>query len=107
MTIEQVRKDLADIRYYYSMETVFKKSSSLIVPKLFMEKVEKYSKAMSMSNPRLFTVYVALYVQNNSQQTVADDWCRSREYVRQLNKDLCEFLVKTLTDIENSEQGGQ
>lgn len=100
MTLEQVRKDLIEIRDYYSMEEYIKKTSCVVVPEGILKKVDLYNKAMSNCPTKLFMVFVALYVQNNSQQAVADDWGFCREHVRRLNKKLCEFLVKALIEIE-------
>ena len=97
MTLNQVREDLKEIRYYYSMKELFDSAANTVKPVALLNKVARYNEAMKSAPGRLFVVYVALYVQNNSQTALADDWGFTREYIKNLNQRLCEFLQKTLT----------
>lgn len=92
MTIEQIRQDLRDIRYYYGMEDVFKTGAKSVPPVAVMEKVEKYNKVVERAPAKLYVLYVSLYINNNSQITVADDWGYTSDYIKKLNNKLCEFF---------------
>ena len=92
MTIKEIREDLKEIRYYYGMSDIFKSGSKLIPPKAIVEKVEKYNAAVSLAPAKLYAVYVGLYVHNNTQTVLAEDWGYTDEYIKKLNNRLCEFL---------------
>lgn len=97
MTFDQVRDDLKEIRYYYSMKELFDLASNTVQPVDLLKKVARYNEAMKTAPGRLFIVYVSLYVQNNSQTALADDWGFSREYIKDLNQRLVEFLQEKLS----------
>ncbi len=94
MTFKEIREDLKEIRYYYGMQDLFKSGSKLIPPQYILDKVEKYNKAISVAPAKLYAVYVGLYVNNNTQAVLAEDWGFSDEYIKQLNNKLCDFLRK-------------
>lgn len=94
MTVKEIREDLREIRYYYGMSDLFKAGSKLIPPQAIVEKVERYNKAISTAHAKLYAVYVGLYVHNNTQAVLAEDWGFTDEYIKQLNNKLCDFLKK-------------
>lgn len=94
MTVKEIREDLREIRYYYGMSDLFKSGSKLIPPQAIVEKVERYNKAISTAPAKLYAVYVGLYVHNNTQALLAEDWGFTDEYIKQLNNKLCDFLKK-------------
>ena len=97
MTLDQVRSDLKEIRYYYSMKELFDLSAKTVQPVSLLEKVARYNEAMKTAPARVFIIYVSLYVQNNSQTALADDWGFTREYIKDLNQRLVEFLQEKLS----------
>lgn len=94
MTFKDIRQDLKEIRYYYGMSELFKTSAKIIPPQSILEKVEKYNKAISSAPAKLYAVYVGLYINNNTQSVLAEDWGFCDEYIKQLNNRLCDFLKK-------------
>lgn len=98
LTIQKIREDLRDIRYYYSKQKMFDHASKTVVQSSVLDKVNKYNEAVKSAPARLYDVYVSLYAQNNSQTALAYDWDCTSEYIRQLNIQLYEFLLKTLTE---------
>lgn len=44
LTTVQVRNDLKEIRYYYSMKELFDRSSKTVKPLAIVQKVERYNK---------------------------------------------------------------
>lgn len=99
MTIQEIRLNLREIRYYYEHEKLFKTYSKTIPARYITEMVEKYNRVIENAPPRLYAVYVELYVNNNSQAALAEDWGFTNEYIRSLNKKLCIFL---LDEFENT-----
>jgi len=93
LTKQKVREDLKEIRYYYSKQKMFDDAGKTVVQSAVLEKVSKYNQAVKDAPARLFDLYISLYVQNNSQAALAYDWDFSTDYIKQLNKQLCEFLL--------------
>ena len=97
LTINQVREDLREIRYYYSMQKLFDSAANTVKPVAILNKVERYNSAIKTAPARLYILYVSLYVNNNSQTALADDWGYTREYIKEMNQTLVEYLQKTLS----------
>ncbi len=93
MTFQEVRKDLRAIRYYYTKQKEFEKAAETVGANKVEETVERYNQAVTNAPPRLYEVYVELYVHNNTQETLAFDCDCCVEYIKRLNKELCEFLL--------------
>ena len=62
-----------------------------------VEKATRHNEAMKRAPIKLYDVYISLYINNNTQEALAFDWDVCCEYIRKLNKSLCEFLQKQLT----------
>lgn len=48
LTTVQVRNDLKEIRYYYSMKELFDRSSKTVKPLAIVQKVERYNKRLCL-----------------------------------------------------------
>ena len=96
MTIKKIRRDLQEIRYYYSRKETFDKAAESVVKNSIIEKVMKYNGIMEKASPRLFDLYIALYVQKDTQTMLANKWSVSVGYIKSLNKQLCEYLLSCL-----------
>ena len=66
-----------------------------------LNKVDKYNKIMETAPAKMYILYVELYVNNNTQSSLADEWCYSREYIQDLHTQMCEYIQKNLK--ENNE----
>lgn len=98
MTINDIRRDLYYIRYYYAHKSLFDKAGLAIVKNTILEKTARYNSIMENEEPRMYALYVALYTENNTQIVVAEDWNVSEGYVKYLNKRLLLFLQKEISD---------
>lgn len=92
VTMQTIREDLREIRYYYSKRELFDNVSKVVLPNSVLDKAERYNRAVAGAPVRLYDLYVSLYVQNNTQAALAYDWDFSPDYIKQLNKQLCEYL---------------
>ena len=92
VTLKQIRADLKDIRYYYSLQDVFEKGKKVIYPKAVLDKVERYANAMKNASAKLYALYVSLYVNGIKQVEFAHDMRFDIVYVKELNRELCLFL---------------
>lgn len=93
MTLQEIRKDLRAIRYYYAKQKEFEKAAETVGASKVIETVKRYNQAVTNAPPRFYEVYVELYVHNNTQETLSFDWDCSLDYIKRLNRQLCEFLI--------------
>lgn len=98
MTKESIRHDLSEIRYYYSQKALFDKGNFKVVKSTIEDKIAMYAKAIESAPARLYAVYVGLYVENNTQLSLSQKWGYSEGYIKILNGQLCEFLLRSLTN---------
>ena len=96
LTTVQVRNDLKEIRYYYSMKELFDRSSKTVKPLAIVQKVERYNTAMQNAPARLYILYVSLYIDNNTQAVLAEEWQLTADYMKELNNKLIYFLQSAL-----------
>lgn len=97
-TLTEIREDLKEIRYYYSRKKMFDEASRLVGASSVMEKVNRYSAAVQGAEPRLYDMYINLYVKGFTQEGLAAEMNYSPDYIHLLNKRLVLFLQKTITD---------
>ena len=96
MTIEQVRKDLREIRYYYSRKKELDYALDTVENSAIQSLLEKYNKVMKLAGIRLYSVYVDLYINNMTQSGMASSENLCLGYVKQLHRNLLDFLVENL-----------
>lgn len=94
MELNEIRDDLKEIRYYYSRKFVFDGLEKNITNNAIQEKIDKYNCAMRVANVQLFDIYISLYLQNNTQESLAETLGYSVEYVSRLNKRLLTYLFE-------------
>lgn len=96
MTVEQVRKDLREIRYYYSRKEELDHAFTTIENSTIQNLLEKYNKVMKLAGIRLYSIYVNLYIHNMTQSGMAHAENLSLQYVKEMNRELIHFLVDNL-----------
>ena len=99
-TIQEIRADLRDIRYYFSRKESFEKLSGLNIRCEIEEKIKHYNNLMATANPNLIDLYVNLYLRENTQESVSYDMGYSQTYIYKLNRKLLEFLYEKQKEIE-------
>lgn len=104
VTMQQIRNDLREIRYFYSKQKMFENASQCVVESSVVEKVNRYNQAIKNAPVRLYDLYISLYTQNNTQASLAYDWDYSNDYIKQLNKQLCEYLLSIFNKGVNYEK---
>lgn len=92
ISMEKVKSDLHEIQYYYSRKQNIDELFHLIGKTELLDIVAKYNTAICHASAKLFDLYGCLYVQNKTQEAVADEMRYSPEYIRRLSKDLTEFF---------------
>ena len=91
-SLAEVREDLRDIRYYYAHKEMFDKTVKVTGEHELIRKTERYNAAMCTAPPRLYEVYVGLYVYGNTQESLSETLCYSPEHVQRQNKKILLYL---------------
>lgn len=92
LTLKKIREDLREVRYYYSRQDLFEDAFKKIVSNAVLEKVERYNEAVKTAPPRLYDLYLNLYVKNYTQEGLSIEQNYTPEYIQMLNKKLLLFL---------------
>ena len=92
MTVDELRKDLSDIRYYYSRKVMFDRAAGCVAKNAAIALAERYNGAIRNAPPRLYDLYISLYIENNTQASLAEKWGYSESHIRYLTRQLYAFL---------------
>lgn len=101
MTVEQIKNDLKDIQYYYANKEAFDIGANEIGSNYIITLAEKYNKVIRNAPPRLYDLYVRMYLMNKTQETVGIETNFSWQTIALNCKKLMNFLVEELTKHEN------
>ena len=105
LTLNQIRQELKDIRYYYSRKNVIDKCFEDVGKSNIINVVNKYHNAICSAPIKLYDLYVSLYVNNNTQEVLADDMSYTPEYIQKQHVKLIKFFQTNLPEEENTEKG--
>ena len=105
ITIANIRKDLKDIRYYFSRKELFEKASQNVGVNAILEKVKIYNEAICLAPPKLYDLYVSLYLSNQTQESLSEILGYTNEHMSRLNNQLLRFFLKKLTEKEVQANG--
>lgn len=105
LSLETIRNDLKDIRYYYSRKAVFDNAEISVGKTSLLKKIEVYNKAVCSAPPRLYDLYVSLYLNNHTQDSLSEKLGYTFEYVSRLNTKLIKFLQKNIADETDKKVG--
>ena len=98
LSLEQLREDLKEIRYYYARKEIFDSAVKTLGVNEMLAKADKYNRAARLAPPTLLDLYISLYLQNKTQVSLASDLGYSTEYVRTKHNELLEFLQAKLSE---------
>lgn len=69
---------------------------------VIIEKLDIYNKAICLAPPRLYDLYISLYLQNNTQDSLSEKLGYSIEHISRLNSQLVKFFEKELNKKEEN-----
>ena len=92
MTLDQIRKDLKDIRYYYGRKHIFDTAVVDMRLNQLMAMVKRYNQAIQNAPARLCDMYICLYTKGYTQERLAEELCVSPQYVQIQHKRMLVFL---------------
>ena len=98
ITMQKIREDLKEVRYYYARKELFDEAFAKIGKNKVLSKVEKYNQAVISAPPMLYDVYMNLYVRNYTQEALSIEMNYTPEDIQMLNKRLVLFLVEKLKE---------
>jgi len=98
VSLSVIREDLKDIRYYYARKKMFDEAFQSVGVNEIIIKVEKYNAIILTASPKIYDLYVSLYVKNHTQESLSNELCYTPEYIQMLNKQLLKFLQKKLSE---------
>ena len=101
MTLDAIRKDLKSVRYYYGRRAVFDKALREVGNKSIMDLVKKYNDAVNTAPPKIYDIYISLYINNRTQEELSEELDYSPDYIRKLNKELLKFLQNQFNEKED------
>lgn len=61
-----------------------------------IEKVKLYNQIIQIASPKLYDLYVSLYIDCHTQESLSDKLGYTPEYIQMLNKKLLKFLQTNL-----------
>ena len=102
MSINQIREDLKEIRYYYARKEMFDSAISVVGLSAILDKAEKYNTAVRQAPARLYDLYVSLYIRNNTQEGFSIDVGYTPEYINLLHSKLLRFFQSYFNEKEKS-----
>ena len=99
-TLEEIREDLKNIRYYYARKEYYKNVISVnnIPIKDWKANINLYVNASKKAPRRLKDAFEGLYLGNNTQKQLASQWEVTEKYIQILNKRLIVYLQSILPD---------
>lgn len=101
MNLDEIRKELKEVRYYYARRAVFDKALREVGNKSIMDLVNKYNNAVNTAPPKIYDIYISLYVNYYTQEKLSEELNYSPDYVRKLNKELLKFLQEKFNEQED------
>lgn len=100
ITLEQIRDDLREIRYYYARKTQVDDVSKKIGDPAVRCLVEKYNRAICIAPLRLYDIYACLYVRGQTQEELADELSYTPQYIRKLIAQLPSYFKTKFNEME-------
>ena len=96
--LNEIRSDLANIRYYYARKEVFDKAEIFVGKNAVIDVAKKYNAAIRTAPPRLYDLYISLYIMNNTQESLAAEMNYSLQNIQLHHTNLVLFLQKQITE---------
>jgi len=94
--ILEIKEDLNEIKYYYSMKEVFDQGAKYCIPSTLENKVKLYSNAISQAPAQLYAFYISHYVNNQKRIVIANSWNTTTQNLQFINRRLCEYFQQVL-----------
>lgn len=98
ISLDKIREDLRDIRYYYAHKAVFEDNVTTVGANIVRSKAKNYNAIIVLAPPRLYDIYVGLYVTGLTYETYAIKSGYAVIYIRKVNNELLNYFQKNLKE---------
>lgn len=102
-SMEQVKANLREIRYYYLRKEQLDDASHSIGPLPIKRILENYNCAIRKAPLRLYDLYACLYVRGQTQEAIALDLGYTPQYIRKLINELFTFFRNNIANKETED----
>lgn len=99
LTLNQIREDLMDIRYYFICKKLIDEVSNTIRNDNLVRKVNVYNEVMKKSSSKDYVLYTCLYIKGLTQEATAEVLGFSCDYIQRMHKKLLLFLQKNINGV--------
>ena len=96
VTMEQIKKELANILYYFSRKDTFAKAFDSVGQNGILVTVTRYNQIICMAPPRVYEVYVCLYIECCTYEAAAERLGYSVSYIYKSNKKIVDFFYDAM-----------
>ena len=103
ITSANIKADLDKIRYYYTRKETFDKAFDSVIKNNILDLIEMYNVAMSVAEPKLFELYVCIYIHGNTYDAAAKEMAYSKDYVTKHHRRLMKYLINYFNNEEKQE----
>ena len=92
VTLQTIKRELENIRYYYARKDIFDKAFDSVGKNEILQTVDRYNQAICGAPPKLYEMYVALYIQCCTYEAAAEALCdeAERRLSKMAGKKLCQ-----------------
>ena len=94
---ERIRQELDEVRYYNANRERFQKAEALVGKNRAVYAFEKYNSLIQTASPKLYEIYVALYVHGWTYEVAAEEFNYSVNYIYKTNMALVKYFEDALT----------
>ena len=96
ITTENINSELENIRYYYARRDMFDKAFDSVGKNAILQTVNRYNEAICAAPPKIYEMYVSLYIQCCTYEAAAEALCYSVNYVYKTNKKIVNFFYNEM-----------
>jgi len=99
ISLQRIREDLKDVRYYYQRIKVFEQNAETVGVSSIKKKADEYNALVVEAPPKLYDLYIGLYVQGSTQEGYSLEVGYSPKYIQKLHSELLKFFLNQLKKV--------
>ena len=96
ISLDTIKHELENIRYYYARREMFDKAFDSVGKNAILQTVNRYNTAICAAPPKLYELYVSLYIECCTYEAAAEALCYSVNYVYKTKKKIVDFFFNTM-----------
>lgn len=96
ISLDLIKNELEDIKYYYSRKDMFDKAFNSVGKNEILQTVERYNAIICSAPPKVYELYVTLYIECCTYEAAAEALCYSVNYVYKTHKKILDFFFNAM-----------